>query len=65
MFVKMHLDYSPDNFGDYSKEQGERSHQDRCQMEERYQGYTDVSMLADYCWCLKRNLPNSTHRENL
>ena len=31
-------------------------------MEERYQGYRDVIMLADYCWCLKRDLLNSTHK---
>ena len=62
MSVKMHLDYFPDNCGDYSEEQGERSHQDLRQMEERYQGYRDVNMLADYCWCLKRNLPSSTHK---
>ena len=49
MSVKMHLDYFPDNCGDYNKEQGEKSHQDVCQTEERYQGYRDLNMLADYC----------------
>ena len=44
MFVKMHflcwhLDYFSDNCGDYSEEQGERSHQDHCQMKERNRGY--------------------------
>ena len=24
-------------------------------METRYQGRWDVSMMADYCWCLKRD----------
>ena len=67
MFVKMHflclhLDYIPDNCGGYTKEQGKRSHQDLRQMEERYQGYWEVNMLADYCWCLKRDLPDSMHR---
>ena len=61
-FLSSHLDYFPDNCGDYSKEQGERFHHDLRHMEERYQGYWDVSMLADYCWCLKRDLPNSTHK---
>jgi len=61
-FLSSHLDYFPANCGDYSEEQGERFHQDLRQMEERYQGYWDVNMLADYCWCLKRDLPNSTHR---
>ncbi|XP_076804583.1 uncharacterized protein LOC143448650 [Clavelina lepadiformis] len=61
-FLSSHLDYFPDNCGDYSEEQGERFHQDLRHMEERYQGYWDVNMLADYCWCLKRDLPNTTHR---
>ena len=61
-FLSSHLDYFPDNCGDYSEEQGERFHQDLRQMEERYQGYWDVNMLADYCWCLQRDLPNSTHK---
>ena len=67
MFMKMHflssnLDYFLDNCGDYSEEQGERFHQDLRQMEERYQEYWDVNMLADYCWCLKRDFPNFTYR---
>ena len=61
MSVKIHLDYFPDNCGNYNKEQGERSHQDLRQMKERSQGYRDVNKLADCCWCLKRDLPNSTH----
>ena len=32
-----HLDYFPDNCGDYSEEQGERFHQDIRVMEKRYQ----------------------------
>ena len=62
MSVKMHLDYFLGNCEDYSEEQGERLHQDLRQMEERYQGYRDVNMFAYYCWRLKRDLPDSTHR---
>ena len=54
MSVKMQLDYFSDNCGDYNKEQGEKSYQDLYQMKERYQGYRDVNMLAQYCWYLKR-----------
>ena len=61
-FLSSHLDYFPDNCGDYSEEQGDRFHQELRQMEERYRGYWDISMLADYCWCLKRDFPNSTHK---
>jgi len=56
-FLESHLDYFPENLGDYSEEQGERFHQDLKTMEQRYQGKWDVNMLADYCWNLKRDLP--------
>ena len=55
-FLTSHLDYFLDNCGDYSEKQGERFHQDIRTMEERYQGRWDINMLADYCWCLKRDL---------
>lgn len=62
-FLRSHLDYFPDNCGDYSEEQGERFHQDIKCMEDRYQGRWNINMLADYCWCLKRDLPaEETHR---
>ena len=50
-FLCSHLDYFPDNCRDYSEEKGAKSHHDFRQMEERYQEYCDVTMLADYCWC--------------
>jgi len=37
-FLHSHLDYFPQNLGDYSEEQGERFHQDIREMERRYQG---------------------------
>ena len=60
-FLSSHLDYFPDNCGDYSEEQGERFHQDIRVMEERYHGRWDVNMLADYCWSLKRDSPTVMH----
>ena len=54
-FLHNHLDSFPENCGDYSEEQGERFHQDVKVMEKRYQGRWDASMLADYCWMLKRD----------
>ena len=36
-FLRSHLDYFPENWGYYSKEQGERFHQDIKCMEGRYQ----------------------------
>ncbi len=61
-FLHSHLDYFPENCGDYSEEQGERFHQDISIMEERYQGRWDVNFLADYCWCLKRDSPSTPHK---
>ena len=56
-FLNSHLDFFPENCGDYSEKQGKRFHQDIRTMEERYQGRLDINMLADCCWCLKRDIP--------
>ena len=53
-FLDSHLDYFPENLGDYSEEQGERFHQDIREMESRYQGRWDINMMSDFCWMLKR-----------
>lgn len=53
-FLDSHLDYFPENVGDFSEEQGERAHQDMKEVERRYQGYWDIGMMADYCWMLQR-----------
>lgn len=63
-FLNSHLDYFPNNCGDYSEEQGERFHQDIRMMEERYQGRWDINMLADYCWCLKRDVPIAQQQQH-
>ncbi|KYN03872.1 hypothetical protein ALC62_05277 [Cyphomyrmex costatus] len=60
-YLHMHLDRFPENLGDLSEEQGERFHQDTRIMEERYQGRWDRHMMADYCWNLMRDSPQ-THR---
>ena len=61
-FLRSNLDYFPQNCGDLNEEQGERFHQDIRIMEERYQGRWDVTFLADYCWCLKRDVVAIQHR---
>lgn len=48
-FLYSHLDYFPENLGDYSEEQGERFHQDIKEMERRYQGRWDINKMADFC----------------
>ncbi|KAL4709024.1 hypothetical protein ACJJTC_005885 [Scirpophaga incertulas] len=54
-FLHSHIEYFPENVGAYSEEQGKRFHQDVRDIERRYQGRWDVSMLADFCWMLKRD----------
>jgi len=46
--------FFPENLGEVSDEHGERFHQDILAIEKRYQGNWTSSMLADYCWTLKR-----------
>ena len=55
LFLHANLDYFPQNLGDMSEEHGEHFHLDIKIFETRYQGRWDVSMMVDYCWCLKRN----------
>jgi hypothetical protein len=43
-----------------SDEHGEHFHKDTAAMEDRYKGKWSPSMLADYCWTLTRDSPNST-----
>ena len=54
-YLHSHLDFFSANLGHMSEEQGERFHQDIKTMETRYQGRWDCSMMADYCWSLKRD----------
>jgi len=61
-FLHSHLDFFPENLGAVSDEQGERFHQDIQQMEKRYQGFWNESMMADYCWMLYRNEPDKLHK---
>jgi hypothetical protein len=60
-FLDSHLDFFPENLGVVSDEHGERFHQDISNMEKRYQGKWSPSMLADYCWILKRDVPQVTY----
>ncbi|CAK8684393.1 unnamed protein product [Clavelina lepadiformis] len=61
-YLKSHADEFPENLGKVSEEQGERFHQDIKIMEERYQGRWDCHMMADYCWSLKREIPDAAHK---
>ena len=56
-FMDSHVEYFPENLGDYSEEQGQRFHQDIKVMERRYKERWDENMMVDYCWMLKRDVP--------
>jgi len=58
-FLYSHLDFFPENLGKVSDELGERFLQDILAMQKRYQGKWTSSMLADYCWTLKRDVPEA------
>ena len=60
-FFHSHLARFPENLGDVSDEQGERYYQDISDMEVLYQGCWDATMLADYCWSIKRDDAGASH----
>ncbi|GBM46245.1 hypothetical protein AVEN_224811-1 [Araneus ventricosus] len=61
-FLDLRLDYFPENLGAVSEEQGERFPQDIKEMERRYPGKWNVSMVADYCWIPQRDNPCKVHK---
>jgi hypothetical protein len=66
MSLKVHLldaylDFFPENLGAVSDKHGERFHQDIYNTEKRYQGKWSFSMLPDYCWTFKRDVPQVTY----
>jgi len=60
-FLDSHLDFFPENLGKVSDKHGERFHQDIMAMEKWYQGKWTSSMLAIYCWKLKRDEPDAKY----
>jgi hypothetical protein len=60
-FPHSNLDFFRDNLGGVSDEHGEQFHQDITSMEKRYQGKWSPSMLADYCWTLKIDVPQKKY----
>jgi hypothetical protein len=63
-FLDSHLDVFPENLGTVSDEHGEHFYQDICNVEKRYQGKWSPRMLADYCWTLKRDVPQAKNSRN-
>jgi hypothetical protein len=60
-FLETQLDFFAENPGKVSDKHGERFHQDITAMEKRYQDKWTSSMLADYCWTLKRDVPDDKY----
>jgi hypothetical protein len=56
------LGFFPRNLGKVRNENGEIFHQDILAMEKRYQGKRTSGMLTDYCWTLKRDVPEANDR---
>lgn len=61
-FLHSHLDFFPDNLGDYSDEHGEKFHQSVSVMEKRYNGKSIINMLADYIWWIVNINDNEHHK---
>jgi hypothetical protein len=59
-FLSSHLDYFLENSGSESDEHDERFNQNFGAIEGRCKGKWSPSMLANYCYTLMRDSPNST-----
>jgi hypothetical protein len=61
-FLESHLKFFSENLGEVSDEHGERFHEDIMAIEKQYQDKWTSSMLAEYCWTLKSNVPDAKYR---
>ena len=55
-FLDSHLDFFLGNLGAVSHQHGEQFHQDICITEQWYQDKWSLSMVAGYCWTLRRDV---------
>jgi hypothetical protein len=53
--------FFPLNCADVIDEHGERFHQDILLMEHRYKGKCSAATLGDYCWMMKRDVPETKY----
>ena len=60
-FLHSYANYFPENLGAMIEEQGLRFHQDIKPMEKRFPGCWNTNMMADYCWCLKREVAGCSY----
>lgn len=64
-FLNSHSDFFPENLGAVSDEHGERFHQDIASIERRFKGKSARNMLAEYCWNLDYEEPQTEHRRQI
>ena len=66
MSLSVHLlDSVLDFSGAVSDEHEEQFHQKSPSMENRHQGKWSPSMLADYCWALRRDVPQAKYSRKI
>ena len=63
-FLDLHLKVFVENLGAMSNEHGERFHQDIASMEQRYQGFLNAKILAEYYWILYKDEPETKHHKS-
>jgi len=64
-FSYSYLDVLPENLGPVCHEHGEQYGQDIWTMEKRYQGTWIHCILVDYCWALRRDVPQTKYNRKL
>lgn len=62
-YLHSHLDFFPQNLGQFSDEHGERFHQEIAKIEQRYVGKSKIHMLSDYFWSLKRETDDDIYKK--
>jgi hypothetical protein len=56
-FLDSHLDFFPQNLGEFSNEHSERFHQDISIMEKWFMGRWNCGIPAEYCWSIVTENP--------
>lgn len=63
-FLDNHLDFFPENLGNFSDEHGERFHQEIATIENRFRGKSACHMMAEYCWTICRDTDDQHKRQS-
>jgi len=60
-FLDFHVDFFQENLGGVSNMHRQQFHEDISTMEKWNQGKWSPSMLADYSWTMRRNIPHAKY----